>query len=327
MKLKLFTIITICSLFLSSCAAQNAAKTPADLVEIRLPVGYIPNVQFAPLYVAIEKGFFRDAGLNVTIDYSMENDNAVLLGTNAIQFSVISGEQVLLARAQGLPLVYVMAWYQQYPVAIVSKASSGIKTVVELKGKKLGLPGLYGASYIGAIALLDSAGLSESDVTLDSIGYNQVEVLMADREDAVVVYAANEPVQLENLGQSISLLKVSDAVDLVANGLVTNEKTLAENPKLVNAMVDATLLGIKYTMKHPDEAFEISIKYVENLAAADQAVQKQVLLNSIEQWKSDQIGFSRSEAWDNMQKILLKMGLLKSSQDLAGCFTNEFIVK
>jgi NitT/TauT family transport system substrate-binding protein len=150
---------------------------------------------------------------------------------------------------------------------------------------------------------------------------------MADREDAVVVYAANEPVQLENLGQSISLLKVSDAVDLVANGLVTNEKTLAENPKLVNAMVDATLLGIKYTMKHPDEAFEISKKYVENLAAADQAVQKQELLNSIEQWKSDQIGFSRSEAWDNMQKILLKMGLLKSSQDLAGCFTNEFIVK
>jgi NitT/TauT family transport system substrate-binding protein len=327
MKIKFVSIVAICSLFLSSCAIQNVNKTPTAAVEIRLPVGYIPNVQFAPLYVAIEKGYYRDVGLNVTIDYSMENDNAVLLGTNAIQFTVLSGEQVLLARAQGLPLVYVMAWYQQYPVGIVSKAASGIETVADLRGKKIGLPGLYGASYIGTIALLDSAGLSEADVTLDSISFNQVEVLMADRDDAVVVYAANEPVQLEKLGQTISLLKVSDAVELVANGLVTNEKTLAENPKLVNAMVDATLLGINYTIKHPDEAFEISKKYVENLAAADQAVQKQVLLNSIEQWKSEKIGFSRTEAWENMQKVLLKMGLLTMAQDLIKCFTNEFVLE
>lgn len=315
-------------LFTAGCVlkpASGSAATVDDPVKVRLPVGYIPNVQFAPLYVAIEKGFYQEAGITLDLDYSMENDNAVLLANDTVQFAVLSGEQVLLARDQEMPLVYVMAWYQQYPVGIVSKSEAGITSVSDLKGRKIGLPGLYGASYIGAIALLDSAGLTESDVTLDSIGYNQVEVLMADREDAVVIYNANEPVQFEAQGQSINLLKVSDAIDLVSNGLVTNEKTLKENPELVKAMIAATLKGMKYTIDHQDEAFEISKKYVENLASADQNIQKQVLLKSTEEWQADRLGYSNPEAWDNMQRILTRMELITGQQDVALSFTNELL--
>ncbi|PKO03711.1 MAG: hypothetical protein CVU43_01600 [Chloroflexi bacterium HGW-Chloroflexi-5] len=324
-------LLTILLLILTSgCAAKNAAgtadtPTAASLTKVSLPVGYIPNVQFTPLYVAIEKGFYKEAGLDVQVDYSMENDNAVLLANETLQFAILSGEQVLLARDKQMPLVYVAAWYQQYPVGIVSKTSANIASIADLEGKKIGLPGLYGASYIGAIAMLDSAGLSESDVTLESIGFNQVEVLMADREDAVVIYVANEPVQLEAQGESISLLKASDALDLVANGLVTNEKTLSENPELVKAMIAATLKGIQYTIDNPDEAYEISKKYVENLASADQAVQKQVLLHSIELWKADQPGYSQPLAWQNMQRILTKMKLLTNDIDVSTCFTNELL--
>jgi NitT/TauT family transport system substrate-binding protein len=303
------------------------ASAELPLTPVRLPVGYIPNVQFVPLYVGIEKGFYRDAGLDVSIDYSMENDNAVLLATDEIQFAILSGEQVLLGRAQGLPLVYTMAWYQQYPVGIAAKKSSGITAVTDLEGKRIGLPGLYGASYIGASALLDSAGLTESDVTLESIGFNQVEVLVADRVDAVVIYVANEPVQLANMGQDIMVLKVSDALDMVANGLVTNEKTLNENPDLVEAMTLATLQAIRYTIDNPDEAYGIAKLYVPNLAEADQTVQKQVMMNSIEQWQGDTLGYSQPKAWENMQRILLKMGLLTTEVDLTTCFTNEFIQK
>ena len=224
-----------------------------------------------------------------------------------------------------MPVVYVMAWYQQYPVGIAAKTSSGITSVADLKGKKLGLPGLYGASYIGAIALLDSAGLKESDLTLDSIGFNQVEMLITDNDDAVVVYSANEPVQLRKLGEDIVLFKVSDAIDLVANGLITNEATLAEKPELVRAMVEATLKGITYAADHPEEAFEISKKYVTNLAEADQETQMQVLLESIKHWQADRPCYSEPQAWENMQRILLQMGLLSGEQDLAKAYDNRFI--
>lgn len=324
-KLPLILVILI-TLLLSACApAATAEPAPAQLTPVRLPVGYIPNVQFAPLYVAIEKGFYREAGLDVNIDYSMENDNTVLTATDELQFAVVSGEQVLLARAQQMPVVYVMAWYQQYPVGIVAKTSSGITCLADLRGRKLGLPGLYGASYIGAVAMLDSAGLTERDLTLDSIGFNQVEVLMAGKDDAVVVYTANEPNQLRALGAEIVEFKAADTLELVANGIITNEKTIRENPELVRALVTATIKGIDYSLQHPEEAFEISKKYVENLAQADQEVQMQVLLSSAELWRADRLGFSDPIAWENMQRVLLKMGLLKSELDLNAAYDNRFI--
>lgn len=327
MKQRFLPILLVLTFLLASCAKTSgtATQSPNSLVSISLPVGYVPDVQFTPLFVAIEKGYYREEGLDVSIDYSMENDNTVLVGTGKLTFAVVSGEQVLLARAQDLPVTYVMAWYQQYPVGIVAKKSSGITSLADLKGKKIGLPGLYGANYIGGMALLDSAGLSAKDVTLDSIGYNQVAALVAGQDDAVIVYTANEPAQLQNQGIEYVLFKTSDAVDLVANGLISNEDTLKNNPELVKKMIRATLRGIEYTVNHPDESFEISKKYVPTLASADQKTQKQVLLNSIEMFKTDHYGFSKPEAWQNMQNILLKMGLLSQPLDLSQAFTNEYL--
>lgn len=329
MKQRFLPFLMLLPFVLSSCtnATGTASQTPDSLISISLPVGYVPDVQFAPLYVAIEKGYYRDEGLDVSIDYSMENDNTVLVGTGKLTFAVVSGEQVLLARAQELPVTYVMAWYQQYPVGIVAEKSSGISSLADLRDKKIGLPGLYGANYIGGMALLDSAGLTAKDVTLDSIGFNQVAALVAGQEDAVIVYTTNEPVQLQNQGVEYVLFKTSDAVDLVANGLITNERTIQENPDLVKKMIRATLLGIEYTVDHPDEAFEISKKYISTLASSDQKTQKQVLLNSIEIFKTDHYGFSKPEAWQNMQNILLKMDLLSQPLDLSQAFTNEYLPK
>ena len=321
MKKNLFTALLIFALLpLLGCgSAQGKPLT------VRLPVGYIPNVQFAPLYVAIDKGYFKNEGLDVSIDYSMESDNVALVGAGQLQFAMVSGEQVLLGRAKNLPVVYVMAWYQQFPVGISVPAGSGIQKPADLKGKHIGIPGLYGASYIGARALLSAGGLTEQDVQLDAIGYTQVEALASGSEDAAVVYTANEPIQLEAMGKPVNTLKVSDYLSLVANGLITNENTLKTNPDLVRKMVKATLKGIEDTLANPDEAYTLSLKYVENLAKADTVAQKKVLAASVEMWKAPVAGYSEPVAWENMQKVLLDMKLLQQPQDLSKAYNNDFL--
>jgi NitT/TauT family transport system substrate-binding protein len=295
------------------------------MTALRIPVGYVPNIQFAPLYVAVDRGYFTKSGLDVTLDYSMETDNAALVGANQIQFAIVSGEQVVLARAQGLPLVYVLAWYQQYPVGVVSKTNLGIKTPADLKSKHIGLPGLYGASYIGLRALLNAGGLKESDVTLDSIGYNQVELIATDKEQAASIYVPNEPVQLQAKGYDVSVLKVADYLQLVSNGLVTNETTIKNNPELVRAVVTAIYQGIADTLADPNAAYEISKKYVTDLSSADPVVQKKVLATSMDLWKGAHLGITDPQAWDNMQKILLEMNMIKTPLDLTKAYTNEFV--
>jgi NitT/TauT family transport system substrate-binding protein len=313
------------ALVLSACTSPQSAQQPGSLVHVKLPLGYIPNIQFAPLYVAVEKGYFEDVGIEVEFDYSFETDAVSLVGANELQFAVVSGEQVLLARSQGLPVVYVAAWYQQYPVAVVSKVGQGILVPDDLKGKKIGLPGLFGANYIGLDALLFSAGLTEKDVTLDSIGYNQVEALATDREEVVSVYTANEPVQLQAQGYDLNEIRVADYVQLASNGLITNETTIANNPDLVRRMTEAFLKGLKDTILNPDEAYEVSKKYVDNLAQADESVQKSVLTRSIELWGADRLGLSNLQAWSNMNDLLVKMGLLATPLDVSQAFTNEFV--
>jgi len=322
-------VIPLLSLILTAfgCTTFNSTGQNGgeELMHIRLPMGYIPSVQYAPFYAADHSGFFQDVGLEVEFDYSFETDGVALVASNELQFSLASGEQVLLARAEGLPVVYVMGWYRDYPIAVVSKTEQGIETPEDLKGKHIGIPGMFGASYVGFRSLLDAAGLQESDVLLDSIGFNQVEALAADQVQAAVVYVNNEPYQLQQLGYEVDVIPVADYAHLVANGLITNETTLLENPDLVRRMIQATVRGIKFSVTHPAEAYSISEDYVEGLPTVDEAQRVAEVQRYAALYQVEPFGYTDPAAWDNMQDVLVKMGLLPDSLDIQAAFTNEFI--
>ena len=315
--------LALVSLLLWGCSRPGMPSI-RPLRQIRLPMGYIPNVQYAPFYVAVEKGYFAREGIEIQFDYSFETDGVQLVGAGQLPFSLASGEQVLLARAQGLPVVYAFAWYNNFPVSVIAAPELKITRPADLKGQDIGLPGLFGASYIGLEALLFNGGLSAADVKLDAIGFNQVEAFASGQKKAVVVYTTNEPIVLRAQKVDFTELRVADYLQLVANGVITNEKTIAEKPELIRGMARALARGIRDTAADPDAAYEICKKYVENLGQADEAVQKQVLAKSIEFWNLDHPGRSDPQAWANMNDLLTKMGLLTTTVQLDKAYTNDF---
>jgi NitT/TauT family transport system substrate-binding protein len=149
--------------------------------------------------------------------------------------------------------------------------------------------------------------------------------MLAGQEDAIVVYANNEPIQLSDLGFSTRLIRVADYVSLASNGLISNESTLAGDPELVRQMNAAILKGIEYSIQNTTEAYEISKKFVEGLDQVETEVLKTVLEESVPFWRSDLPGASNPDAWTNMHDILLEMGLLEFPLTVSDAYTNEFL--
>ncbi|MFN2273913.1 MAG: ABC transporter substrate-binding protein [Anaerolineales bacterium] len=326
MKTHALVLPVLLSMVLTACGGSAVSSpTSGELEPVTLTMGYRPDVQFAPMYVMDALGFDAQQGLEVEFQHLPETEAVQLVGVGEIPFAIVSGEQVLLARAQGLPVVYVFAWWQDYPVAIAARSSLGIESPADLVGKRVGLPGLFGASYIGYEALMEAAGVPLDEVQLDSIGYTQVEALSQGLEDAVVVYANNEPIQLEKLGIPVNVFRVADYVHLASNGLITSEKMIEDHPETVRRMVAAFLAGLKATIEDPNMAFQVAGDYVDGLKEADQQVQRQVLDTSIGFWLSDPLGYSQPAAWENMQQVLLSMGLMEAPLPLEEAFTNSFL--
>jgi NitT/TauT family transport system substrate-binding protein len=308
-----------------AAAEPTEPTTSTELEHINVGVGFIPNIQFSPFYVAQAKGFYADEGLDVALEYGFENDFVTLTATNERQFAVASGDQVILARAQELPIVYVMKWYERFPVGIVALTETGINAPEDLEGKSVGIPGLFGASYVAWRGLIYATGLDESTITVEEIGFAQAEAISQHQVDAAVVYIANEPVQLSKLGQDVNVIEVSDYINLVSNGLVTNETVIKENPDLVQRMVRGTLRGLAYTIANPDEAFEIARQFVPEITDDDASTQRAVLDASIELWRSEQPGMSNPQAWTDSAKFMVETGLIESPVEVDTLYTNEFV--
>lgn len=329
--LTLLSILLFIFMMLSGCqmVAPNASSTaPTGLTPVKLGVGYIPNVQFSVYYVGISKGFYKDEGLDVSLDYGFENDYLKLVGTNESQFMVGSGDQVVLGRAQGLPVRYVMNWYTQYPVVIFAKTAAGITQPADLKGKTIGIPGPFGASYVALRGILEAASLAESDIKLESIGFTQAAAVNEDKVDAAVDYGANGPVVLGLSGIETTQIKLDQYLRIPANGLVTNETTIQENPELVQKMVRATLKSIQYTLEHPDEAFSIALATVPEAGGENERANRAVFDAVLNDWKplADRAhGATTAEEWQSAADLMLRIGLIDQAVAVEELYSNDFV--
>lgn len=308
-------------------ATEEEPAADEALTPVTLAMGFVPNVQFASFYVAQSKGYFAEEGIELTFDYGMENDLVQLVAADELQFAVASGDQVILGRSAGLPITYVMEWYSRFPVAVTS-LDLDLDDPTVLEGQTVGLPGLFGANYVGWLALAYATDLDADAVTLESVGFNQVATLTEGQIDAAVVYATNEPLQLEAEGYDPSTIYVADYIDLVANGIITNEKTIRERPELVAGMVRASLRGLADAIEDPDAAFDIVVEeYVPEAGGENAELQRAVMEETLAFWRADDgiLGYSNPDAWQTSIEFMQAAELVEEAPDVESLYTNEFV--
>ncbi len=353
-SLRLLALLSITSVTIAACdvaptptvapASPTATivavqPTPAPLQKVTIALGYVPDVQFAPFYLALNKGYYKSEGLDVTLQNGIAPNLIKELGEGSgdVNFAVVSGDELIPARLQGIPVKYVMTWYRQYPVAALSISGKGpaLKSPTDLKGKKIGIPGPYGSTYVGLQALLKAGGMTLNDVQIESIGFTQVANLTTGQVDIAMVYAANEPTQLKSQGMTVTTLNVADYAKLASNGLATNDKTLKENPDLVGKVVRATLKGIQETISNPDAAFDSSLKQVPEAGGTNKALQLQILKETVKLMQPNsndpsdkQVaspGFTEEPVWQATQDFLFDAKIIPQKGNIQDMFTNQFV--
>ena len=322
--LSVSSLFVLLALLLGACGASTSPSSTGQpsLAKVSIGLGYIPDIQFAPFYVAQSKGYYKAAGLDVTFHHGIVPDliGSMVLGHDTFVFA--GGDEELVARSKNLQVVDVATIFQRYPVSLIVPADSPIKTLADLKGHTIGVPGPFGSTYTGLLALLYQAHLSLSDVKVQSIGFTQVAALFGHKVDAVMGYSNNEPLQLKAQGFAVRTFDVSNYQPLVSNGIVTTVGTLHNQPQLVQNFVQATIKGLKDVIADPSGAVQISKSFVPNL---DPTKAMTVLQATIPIWQGNSkvaLGYNDSATWQSMEQFLVAQKIIPPVQDLSQAYTN-----
>jgi len=197
---------------------------------------------------------------------------------------------------------------------VITKTSSGITTPAGLKGKRIGIPGKYGSSWIMLQALLGSAGLKTSDVTIVEFpDYGQATALRQGAVDAATGFTNNEPIQLKRAGVDTTILSVDAITPLPGPGLVTGTATLAAKHDALAAFTRATLKAMDEIAADPSKGLQASYLVVPDLAR-DTALQAQILDATIATWKNTRTsapyGAIDPAGWKASAEFMTSLGLV-----------------
>ncbi len=284
-------------------------------VALTVGLGFIPSVQFAQFYLADQAGYYEEAGLDVTFQNKIDPDLVTLVGQGSIDLGLADGTSVIPAVSNGIPIKYVATIYGRFPSVVFAKASSGIDDAKDLEGKKLGIPGRFGSSWIMLQALLKSAGLTPDDLEIvEYPDFGQGAAVAQGAVNAATGFANNEPVQLELTGEAVNVLRVDEITPLPGNGLIVGQAALEAKGDAIAAFVAATLRAMEEISQDPDVGVDAAITAVPELASTRET-QAAILDATIEVWRGpvqEQGGLGAIEAsdWEASMAYMTELGLV-----------------
>ncbi|OKL54317.1 hypothetical protein BSZ39_04820 [Bowdeniella nasicola] len=316
----LSTLLAACSAPIESPPRAGESTIPAATQggkpdELTVGLTYIPDIQFAPFYVADKRGYFTDENLAVTLRHHGAGESlfgALAAGDEDIVNA--GADEMVQARSQGVGVTAFAQMYQHYPVVLITPESSGITSLKDLKGKRIGVPGPFGENWFALLALLEQEGLSQSDVTIENIGYTSQAALLTEKVDAVMGFTNSDVVNFKAAGIKVRTFAINDN-PLKSIALGATDAAIKERPEVLARFRKALARAMSDIKADPAAAVTDSFDYLPKVAGANKIKQAEDVLRETAALYGDEPLAIEPDAWPAMADFLQRHGLLGGNVD------------
>ncbi|MFH0730331.1 MAG: GAF domain-containing protein [Pseudomonadota bacterium] len=295
-------------------------ESDVGLNHVILQLTWLHQFQFAGYYAAVEKGFYRDAGFDVTIVEGASDKRPIKEVISGRANYGVARSELLLNRLLGQPVVALAAVFQHSAVILLAKKESGITSPHNMIGKRVMLlPGNDAAEYL---AMFKSEGTSLDKIDIIPSTYN-IKDLIDGKTDVFNAYKTNEPFYLEQKGIPASIISpITYGIDFYGDCLFTSEQEIKKHPDQVRAFRAASLRGWEYAMAHSEEIVDVIAskhgvkKSRDHLMFEAEAIRKLMLPDLVE------IGLMNPGRWQRMADTYVALGMADSGYSLEGFLYN-----
>lgn len=302
-------------------------QSKQELDKVRFRLNWQPGAEHVAYFVALEKGFYRDADLDVDISVgSGSADSVKLVAAGEADFALAAGANVIQARSAGMPLLVVGVIYQDDPTAFTVLSDSGIRKLDDLIGRKIGVA-LESSTYPEYLALLQQNRIPRSSVTEIPVRFG-IEPLLVGQVDAFPGFLTQIPFLVETAGKEPYVIAFKDyGVNIYGVSIITAEKTAQQRTDLTRRFVSASFRGWEYVFEHREEAIDILMQRFPVLDRTKLTKELDLLIPLIQTdlTKQKGLGYSVEARWTDAAEMLFEQGVIKQNIDITTLFTNEFV--
>lgn len=319
-------VALVCLSVVTACTGQNT-PTAQTLTPVTLQLQWVTQAQFAGYYVAYDKGWYKDEGIDLTIIPGGPDQIPVdLVASNTRDFATTLLADLAVAVQSGKPLTGIAQIQQNNGLLLIARKSSNIQAPKDFNGKKIGVwLGSWEAQFD---ALIAQQGINKEDFSLVNQGYSMDAFIKGDLDVASAMIYNEYYVVLESgiKPEEINIIDYAKfGLDFPGDTLFTSKKLAQENPELCIKMVRASLRGWQYAVEHPEEAASIVMKYDKTgVLKAEHQLSMMKEIAKLVHVEGRQLGRSDDAALQRTIDTLFQYGVLKTAVQPNNVMTNEF---
>lgn len=315
-------------MMLSGCGSSKKSEGEEGLEKVKVILDWTPNTNHTGIYVAKEKGYFKDLGLDVEIIQPSEGSSLQLVAAGKGDFAITYQEDLTYARTSDspMPVKAIATIIQHNTSGFASPKEKNIKTVKDFEGKVYG--GFGGPSEKAILqAVMEKAGADFSKLTTVDVGTEDFFIATKNNLDFEWTFEGwtNISAKLRNFDINyIPLRELDERLDYYTPIIASSESTLNEKSDMVKKFMEATSKGYEFAINNPEESAEILVKEVPEIDK-DLAVESQKFL--AKEYKSDanRWGEMKDSVWDNYTQFMLEYKLINKDMKASEAYTNEFL--